>query len=153
MESISPRFKEIIYSKLNDDLKNAIFYPYGREIWIINMTDKTWYFQSDNLGYLWYNQIFFNQFFLLFSLKYSEYQPLLLSWFQDLTGLQQRSISRKNTNYNYMIIDVIENKKQKWSLVERYGFSYPIVKKYIDLKKNLKVENIKVSDISDYGVC
>ena len=147
MEPISPRFKEIIYSKINNDLKNAVFHPYGREIWILDTDTKEWYFQTDNVGTLWYNQKFFNQFFALFSLKYSEYQPLLIKWFEGLTGLQQRVIARKNTNYDYIIDGVIRNTNKQWSLFERYGFSYPIVKKYLDMKKSLRVEHIRILDI------
>lgn len=152
MDMINPRLKSIILTKLKSDLENAVFYPCGREIWILELETKKWYFQTDNNGTLWYNQQFFNNFFNLFSLKSSSYQPILFEWFEKVSGLNQRVIARKNTDYEYLIENLLKEKKKNWTLMERYGFAYPIVKKYLDLKKNLKVKNIKVSDMFEYGI-
>lgn len=143
---MNANLKKIIISKLESDLKDAVFYPYGWELWIIDLNKKEWYFQTDSLGVLWYNQKFFNNFFSLFSCEYKEYQPLLMRWFETLTDFDQRTISRKNSDNNYLIEKILKDDNKKWTLFERYGFAYQIVKKYVDMKKNLGVETIQISN-------
>jgi len=149
MLEFSPKLKELIFSKLNSDLENTVFHPYGRELWILDKSNKIWYFQSDSLGNLWYNQKVFSSFFLLFSLNYSEYQIFLKEWFESTTGVMVRQIARKNTNYEYVIEGVIRrsNSDYEWSLSERHGFSYHVVKHYLDLKQRLKTNEILMNEL------
>lgn len=146
---MNDRLKQIVINKLESDLVDAVFFPYGRELWILNIEKREWYFQTDSMGLLWYNQIFFNNFFSLFSCGYKEYQPVLLRWFELLTGFNQRSISRRNSDVGYIIDKMLKDNKKNWTLFERYGFAYQIVKKYCDMKKNLNVDTIKISNF--YG--
>jgi len=143
---INPRLKKIIFDKLNSDLEEFIFFPTGRETWIINLDDKSWYFLSDCFGQVYYNSIFFNRFFRLFSLEQNEYQELLKGWFADVTSQNVRIISRRNGNFDY-IIEPLLKKNIEWSLFERYGWSYEIVRKYLDMKKNLNKKFICVGDL------
>ena len=145
---ISEKLKTFILKKLISDLRNISFHPYGREIWLINSDDKIWYFVMECDGKLWFNQKVFNNFFHLFSLNSTEYSPILKEWFESLIDVSIRTVSRKNTDYDYIIEGVLRrsNSKYDWSLENRFGFGYQVVKKYLDIKKVSKGKEIKVFD-------
>jgi hypothetical protein len=145
---ISEKLKTFILKKLISDLRNISFHPYGREIWLINSDDKIWYFVMECDGTLWFNQKVFNNFFHLFSLNSTEYSPILKEWFESLIDVSIRTVSRKNTDYDYIIEGVLRrsNSKYDWSLENRFGFGYQVVKKYLDIKKVSKGKEIRVFD-------
>lgn len=138
------KFKKLFFNKLNRDLSDTIYHPHGQEIWIINFDNKEWFFEYHNNGQLWYNQKIFSVNLPLFSLSNSENQKLLKSWFETTFNLTVNKISRKNTNMDYYIDGLIKNDKYKWTMKERFGFGYSTVKKYLDLKSHILVENIKI---------
>jgi len=144
---ISDRFKEIIFKKLNSDLSECVFFPSGRETWIVKIDDKSWYFLSNCHGEVHYNSEFFNRFFRLFSLKQAEYQSVLKEWFELITAQKIRIISRRGGNFDYILEVLFKKQKNEWSIFERYGWSYHIVKKYTDMKKNLNKKYITLSDL------
>jgi hypothetical protein len=146
---VSAKLKKFIFDKIDSDLSEVNFHPYGKELWIINLEDKSWYFVGDCEGTTWFNQIFFDNFFRLFSLNSKEYSPLLKIWFEEKTSIPIRKISRRNTNYDYMLDGILNRsaKEYDWTIKRRWGFSYPMVKKYIDLKKSLQTEQIKIKDL------
>lgn len=146
---VTPKLKNLILTKLNSDFGNISFHPYGRELWLIDSHDKTWYFVAECDGKLWFNQNAFNNFFYLFSLNSKEYSFLLKEWFEYLTGITIRTVARKNTNYEYIIEGVLRksNSKYEWSLENRFGFGYQIVKKYLDIKKTLKLNEVRLIDL------
>jgi hypothetical protein len=143
---ISDRFREIIFKKLNSDLSECVFFPSGRETWIVNTDDKYWYFLSNCDGEVHYNSEFFNRFFRLFSLKQEEYQEVLKQWFEFITSQKIRIISRRGGNFDYILEVLFKKHQDEWTIFERYGWSYHIVKKYTDMKKNLNKKYITVSD-------
>jgi len=148
MDLLSDKFKKLILNKLSEDLSESVFFPFGGELWVMNIDGTHWYLQTDNIGRLWYHQKFFENFFLLFGLQRREYQPLILNWFENLTGLYQTSISRRNTDNIYILEKIIRrDEKMDWTIFDRYGFCYPVVKKYVDLKKNLNTKYIKLKDL------
>lgn len=140
----SKRLQKIIFDKLDDDLSNKIYHPFGRELWLLDIDTKEWYFYFTNDGKLWYNQKFFSSYFSIFSLNSGQYQKLLKKWFENITEMCVYQISRKNSNMEYFIDGVIRNTNHKWSLKERYGYSYYIIKKYLALNSefhNVTIEN------------
>lgn len=151
MVDINPRLKKFIFEKIDSDLNDVIFHPYGKEVWLITVVDKGWYFVGDCEGTTWFNQKFFDNFFRLFSMNSKEYSPLLKEWFETKTSLSVRKIARKNTTYDYMIDGVLNRntKEYDWTLKKRWGFSYPTVKRYVDLKNKLKRERILIYDFSE----
>jgi hypothetical protein len=78
-----------------------------------------------------------------------EYSPLLKEWFQTKTKITVRKIARRNTNYDYMLDGIVRRSdiKYDWTIKNRWGFSYPTVKKYLDLKESLDSKEIKIRDI------
>lgn len=149
MVDINPKLKTLILTKLNSDFGNISFHPYGRELWLIDSDDKTWYFVAECDGRLWFNQKAFNNFFHLFSLNSKEYSFLLKEWFEDLTNISIRTASSKNTNYEHVVDGVLrkDNKKYNWTLENRFGFGYQVVKRYLDAKKILKLNEIRLIDL------
>jgi hypothetical protein len=140
----SEKFQKLVFDKLNRDLSNTIYHPHGQEIWIIDFDTKDWYFQYLNNGQLWYNQKIFSLNLPLFSLSNSENQKLLKMWFEKNLNLVVNKISRKNSSMEYYIDGVMRNTNYKWSMKDRFGFSYHIVKHYLDLKSHILDENIKL---------
>lgn len=149
MVDLNPRLKKLITEKIDSDLEDVVFHPYGKEIWLLTPNDKNWFFMVDCEGTGWFNQIFFTSFFHLFSMNSKEYSPFLKEWFEKKTSIPIRKLSRKNTNYDYMIDGVLNRnpKEYDWTLSKRWGFSYPTVKKYLDTKKKINSEEVKLRDL------
>ena len=60
---------------------------------------------------------------------------------------------RKNSNMDYYIDGIMRNTNYKWSLKDRFGFSYHTVRQYLGLKSQISEENIKLEHfLTDYGV-
>lgn len=137
----SEKFKKLIFYKLNLDLFDKVIKPYAGEFWIIDLNDNKWFLKFTNQGELRYNQIFFNNFFSLFSLEFKEFQPFIKDWFEYNFDLSVNEIQRINCTYDYFVINIINNEKP-WSIKERNGFGYYFVKKYLDLQKNLPELNV-----------
>jgi hypothetical protein len=139
------RLEKLIFNKLIGDLSEVIYHPHGHNIWFIDFENKEWYFQYTNTGQLWYNQIFFRNYFNLFSLSNSEYQKILKIWFEKYINLPVNVITRKNSNMDYYIDGIMRNTNYKWSIKERFGFSYRTVRHYLNLKSHILTENINLS--------
>ena len=149
MVDINPKLKKIIFDKVNSDLSDVIYHPYGKELWLISIDNKKWFFVGDSDGTTWFNQKFFDNFFKLFSMNSKGYSPLLKEWFENKTQIPVRKFARRNTDYDYMIDGILNrnSKEYDWTLEKRWGFSYPTVKKYVDLKKKSKRERIFIYDL------
>jgi hypothetical protein len=117
----------------------------------LDIDTKEWYFHFTNDGKLWYNQKIFNSYFSIFSLDFHQYQKILKKWFEDITELNVYSISRKNSNMEYFIDGVIRDTNYKWSIKDRYGYSYHIIKKYLSLKSETKNVTLK-NYIVEHGI-
>jgi hypothetical protein len=139
------KIQKLVFNKINRDLHNTIYHPHGREIWIINFDTKEWFFEYQNNGQLWYNQKIFSVYLPLFSLTNSENQKMIKSWFENTLNLTVNKISRKNSNMDYYIDGIIKNSKYKWSLKERFGFSYDTVRYYLNLKSRILAENVELN--------
>jgi hypothetical protein len=151
VDSANERLKKIIFQRLSDELGGKIFHPVGSSIWLLDLDTKEWYFEITCNGHIWYNQKHFNQFFNVFTLKYYEYQIYLKSWIGKHPYFMIKNIQRRNTNYEYYIEGIINDTKHYWSLKNRYGFSYLIVKHYLDClnkcgNKNLTIDGFWLSD-------
>jgi len=148
---IHKKLEKLIFGKLVSDLSEVIYHPHGQDIWFINFDTNEWYFQYTNTGQLWYNQLFFKNYFNLFSLSSSEYQKILKNWFEQHINLSVNVITRKNSNMDYYLEGIMRNNNFKWSLKERFGFSYHTVRHYLGLKSHISEENIKLSHfLTDY---
>lgn len=78
------RIKEVIFKKLYKDLSKTEIIPYQNGIWFIDREKKYWYLEYKKNGDLWWRYNFFENFFLVFSLERSEYEPLICEWVEEV---------------------------------------------------------------------
>jgi hypothetical protein len=128
----------LISNKFCDDFSELIFYPFGTDIWIYDEEQRLWVFIYENNGTLSYNSGYLNHFFRVFSLKDTEYQKFLKSWFIKNFEIHVLRIQRRNTAYDLMLDGIIGSEKYTWDIKKRYGYSYSVVKKFLDLDKPQK---------------
>lgn len=95
--------------------------------------------------------MFFNNYFAVFSLSTSDAQRLLRIWFETVIKLPVNVITRKNSNMDYYIDGIMRSNNYKWSINNRFGFSFRTVKQYIDIKSHVFEENVKLKHfLTDY---
>lgn len=110
--------------------------PYGRELWIIDEDTLEWFIQIECNGIAWYNQKKFYDLLRIFSFEENENKFFIKIWIEENFGVRISSLSRKNTNYQYIIEGILRSHAKDWSLSQRYGFSYQVVKRYTWLKEH-----------------
>jgi hypothetical protein len=99
INTMNPRLKKIIFSKLNDDLsKVEIILSENQSIWFIDRANKYWYFELEKSGKLWWRYEFFTNFFPLFCLEIDEFQPLLSEWVEGILNRGVSSTSNPGAN-------------------------------------------------------
>lgn len=138
------KLRKFIYKRLFDELSDKTYYPYGKDIWIIDLVERNWYFQYNSDGILQYNPKFFDNFFYMFSLEQKQYQILLKKWFESSVEYPVNQISRRSLDISYYIDGITRGNVKKWDINERYGFPYGLVKQFLDLKRHISEENIKL---------
>lgn len=138
------RLRKFISKRLFEKLSDKTYYPYGKDVWIIDLEKRNWYFQYNSEGKLNYNPKFFDDFFYMFSLEQKQYQILLKKWFESSVEYPVNQISRRSLDISYYIDGITRGNVKKWDINERYGFPYGIVKQFLDLKRHIPEENIKL---------
>ena len=99
INTMNPRLKKIMFSKLNDDLsKVEIIVSENKSIWFIDRANKYWYFELEKSGKLWWRYEFFTNFFPLFCLEIDEFQPLLSEWVEGILNRGVSSTSNPGAN-------------------------------------------------------
>lgn len=144
MSNMNPKLEKIIFSKLFEDLKDKNIVCWKNEFWILDIETTDWYLCVVSQGSSWFNQDFFKTYTNLFSLSNKELSSILKIWVEDIFKVRVHQLSRRQSNMTYIIDGMLRSKKNKWSLNERYGFSYEVVKKFLNLKgksKELVVED------------
>ena len=138
------KLRKFVFQRLFNEISGKIYYPYGKDIWILDLEEVNWYFQYDSEGKLHYNPKFFDDFFHFFSLEQKEYQNLLKKWVENSFGHPINQISRRNLDISYYIDGITQANTKNWELNERYGFPYSLVKRFLELKKYIPEKNITV---------
>ena len=97
MKPISDRFKKIIFDKMDKDLSYVeIILHEDKSIWFIDRNEKYWYFELKKSGCLWWRYDFFINFFSLFSMDRSEFEPIISEWVEEV-------LNRKAETTEYLI--------------------------------------------------
>jgi hypothetical protein len=147
------KLRKFVFDRLFDELSDKTYFPYGRELWVIDFENRDWYFQYNSDGTLWYNYTFFDSFFRIFSFSHSEYQKLLKVWFENYLNHTITQICRRKINIDYYIDGMERTQTKNWSIKERYGYGYGVIKKYLNLKDNITEKNIKLEHfLTENGV-
>jgi hypothetical protein len=138
------KLKKFIYKRLFELLSDKIYYPYGKELWILDLDERNWYFQYNSEGKLHYNPKIFDDFFYIFSLEQKQYQILLKKWFESSFGYSINQISRRSLDISYYIDGITRGTDKIWKPNERYGFPHSVVRRFLDLKRYIPEKNIKL---------
>ena len=138
------KLKKFIYKRLFELLSDKIYYPYGKELWILDLDERNWYFQYNSEGKLHYNPKIFDDFFYIFSLEQKQYQILLRKWFESSFGYSINQISRRSLDISYYIDGITRGTDKIWKPNERYGFPHSVVRRFLDLKRYIPEKNIKL---------
>lgn len=138
------KLKKFIYKRLFELLSDKIYYPYGKELWILDLDERNWYFQYNSEGKLHYNPKIFDDFFYIFSLEQKQYQILLKKWFESSFGYSINQISRRSLDISYYIDGITRGTDKIWKPNERYGFPHSVVRQFLDLKRYIPEKNIKL---------
>jgi hypothetical protein len=85
-EEVSEKLKTIIKNKLSNDLKHAeiMYEDETGSIWLIDREKQYWYLELDKERNLLWRYNYFIDFFNLFSMDQSEFQPIITEWVEDI---------------------------------------------------------------------
>jgi hypothetical protein len=89
---VSDRLKDIIFKKLYKELSKVEIIPYMGSVYFIDRDNKYWYFEYEKEGKLWYRYDFFNNFFVLFSLDWYEYEKVMGEWVEEVINCKVTTI-------------------------------------------------------------
>ena len=138
------KLKKFISKRLFELLSDKIYYPSGKDLWILDLDERNWYFQYNSEGKLHYNPKIFDDFFYIFSLEQKQYQILLKKWFESSFGYSINQISRRSLDISYYIDGITRGTDKIWKPNERYGFPHSVVRRFLDLKRYIPEKNIKL---------
>jgi hypothetical protein len=121
-----------------DILEDSVLVPNGISLWVTDPSIQNWYLEYRNDGTLIFNGLVFDKGLRIFTIGRSEVSIFLKKWFETKFSLMVRSISRKNSDMDYELKKIIKQ-RDEWSMKNRFGFTYELVKKYLDLQNESEV--------------
>jgi len=78
------RIKKRIFDKLYNDLKDAEIIDCMDSIWFVDRDKRYFYLEYEKSGQLWWRYQFFDNFFLLFSMREPEYERVIAEWVEEV---------------------------------------------------------------------
>lgn len=148
MSDLNPRLKKCVILKLEEDLSSKELIPNGRNLWLLDVEKKEWFINVTCNGLMEFNTRMAKDYSNLFSLDFKIFSKILKEWFEKKFGIRINSSQRRTPDLTYMIDVILASKKGGWEMNERYGFSYDVVKKFLEIKKINKrvlVEDFSIS--------
>jgi len=125
MSQINKRLKKIIFNKLYKDLSHVEIIPYKSSLWFIDSNEKYWYLEFQNSGKLWWRNHFFTNFFRLFSMGRSEFQPIICEWVEEV--LNSKVVSTKiRSYYNGILVEEVLNSKVVSTQVNEFSVDFEV---------------------------
>lgn len=134
---MNDRFFKFVNLRIKESLNNAILYDHGNSLWVCTSEFDNWYFEYQNNQSLTFNSIYFDPVLEVFSISKNEKSKFLKEWFEKHIKLHVRSVSRRNSDLSYLLMEH-RKKEKKWDLKDRYGFPYDTVKNIVEIKKKDK---------------
>lgn len=138
MSDVNVKLKRIILNKLEQDLYDKIVVPNGMTLWIVDPETQDWFFNVTSGGALEFNQKFFTLYSNLFSLDMKILSKILKEWFEKKFGIRIHNSMRRTSNLFYIVEIILESNEKKkgtWGSGDRFGFSYEVVKRFLNLQK------------------
>jgi hypothetical protein len=149
MSQIHPKLKNLIFTKLDEDFSDKEIIPSGRTFWVIEPEKNDWLINVTCNGLMEFNTSFAKTYSNLFSLDFKVFSKLLREWIEKKMEIRINNSQRRTPNLQYLVVDAVSGKNGKWSLDERFGFSYDFIKKFVTLKKSEK--RVLVQDFISLG--
>ena len=143
-----PKVRKYCTDKITEDLKPKNIITWKNEIWVLDLDTKEWYLTICAEGETWYNQDFFRTHMYLFSLSNREISSIIKEWVEKNFEVRVTNVSRRQNNMTYIVDGMLRSNKNKWDINNRFGFSYEIVKRMIEIKREVK--NVLVEDFIPY---
>jgi hypothetical protein len=109
MSQINKRLKKIIFNKLYKELSHVEIIPYKSSLWFIDRNEKYWYLEFQNSGKLWWRNHFFTNFFRLFSMGRSEFQPIICEWVEEVLNSNVVSTHGSLRPYQHAVEEVLNS--------------------------------------------
>ena len=104
------KVKELIFNKLYKKLHNVEIIPYKDSIWFVDRENEYWYLEFEKGGMLWWRYGFFNNFFEMFSLDYSKFEPILSAWVEEVLNHKVSATQRTRTYWRNEVVEVLNHK-------------------------------------------
>ena len=152
MVKIHPKLKKYVIDKLEDDISSKTVKIDGKDLWIIDEESKNWYLQADSYGQLYFNKYFFKNSLDIFSLTEHQLAHILLEWFESNFEMTIRNVARRQNNLDYLVEKVIQGKEEISNIKERNGFTFNVVKKYLNLKQSNKRIIVEDYLLNSHGI-
>ncbi len=150
---MNDRFIKFVNLRIKESLKNTILHDCGGSLWVCNSELNNWFFEYQSNQSLTFNSSHFDTILEVFSIPKNEKPKFIKEWFEKNTKLYVRSVSRRNSDLSYILVE-FKKKQKSWDLKERYGFPYDTVKNLVEVRKKNK-ENLvfleKFTEISNYS--
>lgn len=134
---MNDKFLKFVNLRIRESLNDAILHDHGGSLWVCTAEFDNWYFEYQNNQSLTFNSIYFDPILELFSISKNEKSKFLKEWFEKHIKLHVRSVSRRNSDLSYLLMEH-RKKEKKWDLKDRYGFPYETVKNIVEIKKKDK---------------
>jgi len=166
MKPISDRFKKIIFDKMDKDLSHVeIILHEDKSIWFIDRNEKYWYFELKKSGCLWWRYDFFINFFSLFSMDRSEFEPIISEWVEEVLNRKVVSTQVARFQLRHEVEEVLNRKvettkssttgESMWveevlnRKINKIFYGLPFNNNMVEEVLNSKVVSIKPNSITD----
>ena len=111
MGQINDKFKKLIFDKLYRDLSHVeIILHDNNSIWFIDRKEKYWYLELEKDGRLWWRWTFFSNFFHLFSMELSDFEPIISEWVEEVLNSKVVSTRAFLSLDSFLVEEVLNSK-------------------------------------------
>jgi len=156
MGQINSKLKKIIFDRLNKELSHVEIINYENSIWFIDRKEKYWYFEFEKNGKLWWRYGYIVNFFHLFSMKRSEFEPIIIEWVEEVLNSKVVSTATAQQDQVVQVEEVLNSKvvSTEWhhmdleSMVEEVLNSKVVSTAPINRRDTLVVEEVLNSKVT-----
>ena len=104
------KLKKIIFNKLYEDLSHAEIIPYRNSIWFIDREKEYWYIEYEKSGKLYWRWSFFTNFFMVFSMKQSEFELIISEWVEEVLNCKVETPAYQDVGFDGLVEEVLNCK-------------------------------------------
>jgi len=139
------KLRGIIFKKLYSDLSHVEIIDLNDRIWFIDRGKKYWYFEYKKSGVLWWRYDFFTNFFVLFSIEQSDFEPIISDWVEEVLNRNVTTTVVNNLPSLFQVEEVLNRNVTTTLLTKR------TVQIQVEEVLNCKVTTTNSCIISELG--